>query len=272
MCCAAAAAVAVIASSESVAPRQNSVGEEMHLITKSLEDLLGELALIKREANGRLSSVKNRVADTSDQERIRQTKVSRFVLRRIAELESESLGMREELARLFAVTANKTAGASQPTVYSATVKLSNNNKQATNNDDDDFFGSTTAAPSGMPASSTAQPSTAKPTEEEEAAKLGFDMEALKKLGEEIGKRLDQFGKDAAKNLGDLLDGVKLVFREPRPTQRPAAGADAARVAAAATAATQTLQIRVFELNRQTMRLGRPARTHTTDASAPRDAN
>lgn len=191
---------------EDTSLKQN-VSEEMHLITKSLDDLLGELAAIKQEANGRLSNmVKNR-ASTSNQERIRQTKVSRFVLKRVAELESESLSMREELKKLFK------------------IEPKNNNRVAAQGkqEDHDFDEpastsplATTTPESGMPATTT----TSKPTaEEQEAAKLGFDMEALKKLGEEIGKRLDQFGKDAAKNLGDLLEGVKLVFREPAKQQQ-----------------------------------------------------
>lgn len=178
----------------------------MHLITKSLDDLMSELTAIKQEANGRLSNmVKNR-ASTSNQERIRQTKVSRFVLKRVSELESESLSMKEELNKLFKV---------EP-------KSNNRVGQQGKQEDHDFdepalstLAATTTSESGMPATTT------KPTaEEQEAAKLGFDMEALKKLGEEIGKRLDQFGKDTAKNLGDLIEGVKLVFREPAKQQQP----------------------------------------------------
>lgn len=174
----------------------------MHLITKSLEDLLAELAVIKQEANGRLNNmVKNR-ASTSDQERIRQTKVSRFVLKRVAELELESLSMKEELNRLFKGTSKK----SQPAA---------NGKQEDHDFDDQ---PANTLQNGMPVTTTT--TTAKPTaEEQEAAKLGFDMEALKRLGEELGKRLDQFGKDTAKNLGDLIEGVKLVFREPAKQQQ-----------------------------------------------------
>lgn len=180
----------------------------MHLITKSLDDLLGELAAIKQEANGRLSNmVKNR-ASTSNQERIRQTKVSKFVLKRVAELESESLSMREELNNLFK-SGPKNDG----------NRVAPQGKQEDHDFDEPASISplaTTTSESGMPATTT----TSKPTaEEQEAAKLGFDMEALKKLGEEIGKRLDQFGKDTAKNLGDLLEGVKLVFREPAKQQQ-----------------------------------------------------
>ena len=177
--------------------RQN-VSEEMHLITKSLEDLLSELSIIKQEANGRLSSVKNR-ASTSDQERIRQTKVSRFVLKRVAELESESLSMRDELSKIFAL-------------QKVAAKPSTLRGQAKQEDDfDSDNNQVLAAPSTT--TTTVQP-------QEEAAKIGFDVEALKKLGEEIGKRLDQFGKDAAKNLGDLIEGVKLVFREPAAKTPP----------------------------------------------------
>lgn len=177
----------------------------MHLITKSLEDLLSELAVIKREATGRLSNVKNRLAINNDQERIRQTKVNRFVLKRVAELESESLNMREEFSKLFDLN-----------VSSKKKQLVDSKQEDADFEQQDTPGSTTA-PSNQQTSSgimTTFQTTAKPTTDEEAAKLGFDMEALKKLGEEIGKRLDQFGKDAAKNIGDLFDGIKLVFREP----------------------------------------------------------
>lgn len=177
---------------------KQNVGEEMHSITKSLEDLLGELAIIKQEANGRLSNVKNR-ASTSDQERIRQTKVSRFVLKRVAELESESLGMREELSKIFALQKSAAKPILRAQQKQEEHDFDNNEQVAT----------------------TVQP-------QEEAAKIGFDVEALKKLGEEIGKRLDQFGKDAAKNLGDLLEGVKLVFREPA-AKTPSSGANRSKV-------------------------------------------
>lgn len=183
---------------------EQNFSEEMHLITKSLDDLMGELTAIKQEANGRLSNmVKNR-ASTSNQERIRQTKVSRFVLKRVAELESESLIMKEELNKLFKVEPKKSN------------RVGQQGKQEDHDFDEPALSSlaTTTSESGMPATTT------KPTaEEQEAAKLGFDMEALKKLGEEIGKRLDQFGKDTAKNLGDLIEGVKLVFREPAKQQQ-----------------------------------------------------
>lgn len=188
-----------------------NITEEMRLITKSLDDLLGELAVIKQEANGRLSKVKNRISTaSSDPEQIRQVKVSRFVLRRVAELESESLSMREELDKLFKLRSKQQS------------QQRNSNGQAKQEDSDfddqplhsSTTTTTTTAQSkpadGMPETG----STMKPNEQEEAAKIGFDVEALKKLGEEIGKRLDQFGKDAAKNLSDLLEGVKLVFREP----------------------------------------------------------
>lgn len=190
----------------------------MKLITKSLDDLLGELAVIKQEANGRLSSVKNRVSSaSSDPEQIRQVKVSRFVLRRVAELESESLSMRDELNKLFKLR----------------FKQGQQQRQQAKQEDSDFDDqpgstatSTTLSNSAQnkPADGALKPetSTLKPSEQEEAAKIGFDVEALKKLGEEIGKRLDQFGKDAAKNLSDLLEGVKLVFREPG-SGKPAAG-------------------------------------------------
>lgn len=197
-------------------PKQN-VTDELNSITKSLEDLLAELTLIKREATGRLSLVKNRVAATdessgaaSSQEQIRQTKVSRFVLKRVAELESESLSMRDELAKLFAAGSDKRLTAKLPALYAA---ASVQTRQEDLGDFDEPAPITTEATSsttqgpGMPATSTIKP-------DDEAAKIGFDMEALKKLGEEIGKRLDQFGKEAAKNLNDLIEGVKLVFREP----------------------------------------------------------
>lgn len=182
---------------------KNNVTEEMHLITKSLEDLLGELAIIKKEATGRLSNVKNR-ASTSEQERIRQTKVSRFVLKRVAELEIESEGMKEDLNKLFSLKGK------QPSANSKLVQHSEAKQEDLDFDEQTSTTSRqkeTSTSEGMPAT------TIKP--EDEAAKIGFDMEALKKLGEEIGKRLDQFGKDAAKNIADLFDGIKLVFREPK---------------------------------------------------------
>lgn len=184
-----------------------NLSDEMKLITKSLDDLLGELAVIKQEANGRLSNVKNRHSSaSSDPEQIRQVKVSRFVLRRVVELESESLSMRDELNKLFKLRFKQNPQPKQedfdfddqPVQSStATITTTATSTSAQNK------------PQGMPTQTTL-----KPSEQEEAAKIGFDVEALKKLGEEIGKRLDQFGKDAAKNLNDLLEGVKLVFREP----------------------------------------------------------
>lgn len=182
-------------------PSQN-ITEEMQLITKSLDDLLGELTVIKQEANGRLSNVKNRIStSTSDPEQIRQVKVSRFVLRRVAELESESQSMREELNKLF----NLRFKQNQRQTQSAQLK-----QEDSDFDDSPASSTTTTTTTQTESSGT----TLKPSEQEEAAKIGFDVEALKKLGEEIGKRLDQFGKDAAKNLGELLEGVKFVFREP----------------------------------------------------------
>lgn len=209
LCCLGGASAS--SQSEQAAARQN-VSEEMHLITKSLEDLLGELAIIKREANGRLINVKNRASTQNDQaERIRQTKVSKFVLKRVAELENESLGMREELAKLFQLQ--------KPQLYHAGAVLRQEDHDFDEQPASPSTSSSTSAATtsqaassseGLPASTTVKPT----SEQEEAAKIGFDLEALKRLGEEIGKRLDQFGKDAAKNLGDLLEGVKLVFREP----------------------------------------------------------
>lgn len=189
---------------------KNNVTEEMHLITKSLEDLLGELAIIKREATGRLSNVKNR-ASTSDQERIRQTKVSKFVLKRVAELESESKGMKEDLDKLFS------SKQKQPS-DSRLIQRSQAKQEDSDFDEQQTATSTTSQQqqqqqlTSASETTTQQSTTMKP--DDEAAKIGFDMEALKKLGEEIGKRLDQFGKDAAKNIADLFDGIKLVFREP----------------------------------------------------------
>ena len=187
----------------------------MSSINKSLEDLLDELAIIKRQASGRLSSVKNRASTTNEPERIRQTKVSKFVLKRIAELETESLGMRDEMAKLFELQRNKS-----PAQLAAPIE----GRQEDHDFDSEPVAtatSTAAAPTtqqlgeGMP--STAATTTLKP-DAEEAAAIGFDLEALKRLGEEISKRVDQFGKDAAKNLGDLIEGVKLVFREPAKNQ------------------------------------------------------
>lgn len=187
------------------APSRKDVSEEMQLINKSLEGLMNELAAIKREATGRLSQVRKSGASLSqsDFERIRQQKVSRFVLKRVAELESESLGMRDEMAKLFELS-KKTDG-----------------ELRARQEDHDFEEPATSSlkpttQNAVPASSEPAPatSTLKPDEEKEAAQIGFDLEQLKRLGEEIGKRLDQFGKEAAKNLGELVEGIKLVFREP----------------------------------------------------------
>lgn len=203
-----------------VSPKKN-LSDEIQLITKSLDDLMSELSVIKREAMGRLSSVKTGVPGPSEAEpeRIRQTKVSRFVLRRVLELETESQSMREELTKLFEL-------GKLPILDTNT----NNNIMYSSGarQEDHDFDEPPARPAkqttistiipGMPAAApstttTTTTTTVKP--DEEAEKIGFDVEALKKLGEEIGKRLDQFGKEAAKNLGDLVDGVKLVFREPK---------------------------------------------------------
>lgn len=184
----------------------------MHLITKSLDDLLSELAVIKQEANGRLSKVKNRVSTaSSDPEQIRQVKVSRFVLRRVAELENESLSMREELDKLFKLR-SKQQGKQEDSDFDDQPQKGPRQSSTT---------TTTTTAQSKPADGMPETATLKPNEQEEAAKIGFDVEALKKLGEEIGKRLDQFGKDAAKNLSDLLEGVKLVFREPASASRGA---------------------------------------------------
>lgn len=199
----------------------------MHLINKSLEGLLNELALIKREATGRLSQMKmNRISSSSSSgneqsERIRQTKVSKFVLKRVAELELESMGMRDEMVRLFELQKKTSEAAAAPP-----AEL----KQEDHDFDEPSASSpqaptttTTTADHGMPAT------TLKP--EEEAQQIGFDLEALKKLGEEIGKRVDQFGKDAAKNLSDLMEGIKLVFREPSKSQPKEAKPDTLRTGA-----------------------------------------
>lgn len=171
-------------------------------MTKSLDELLGELAVIKREATGRLSSIKSRVSSgVADPEKIRQTKVSKFVLMRVSELELESQSMRDELAKLTNFKQEQKAklvlaGARQ---------------------EDHDFGDEPSTQ--QPSSSTTQqgmPNTQAPSQQTstESSKIGFDVEALKRLGEEIGKRLDQFGREAVKNLADLVEGVKLVFREP----------------------------------------------------------
>lgn len=204
-------------------PATKDVSDEMHLINKSLEGLLSELALIKREATGRLSSVKNRVATSDQSERIRQTKVSRFVLKRVAELELESLGMRDEMARLFELQKKTIESANDITRPNVSAYfMANAESKQEDHDFDDLLQpqqqatststatsntQTTGQPDGMPATTALKP-------DDEATAIGFDLEALKKLGEEISKRLDQFGKEAAKNLSDLIEGVKLVFREP----------------------------------------------------------
>lgn len=124
-------------------------------------------------------------------------------------MESESLKTREEFAKLFelANSAPKLYGSSGlarqedhdfEDTSSTTPKQSASSPSST---------TSTSTPNAVPSTTTMKP-------DEEAAKIGFDVEALKKLGEEIGKRLDQFGKEAKKNLGDLIEGVKLVFREP----------------------------------------------------------
>lgn len=200
---------------------QKSVNEEMQLINKSLEGLLSELAVIKREATGRLTQVKklglipSGASGPSDSERVRQTKVSRFVLKRVAELETESLGMRDEMTKLFELQ-KKTSDASARSAAAPKLQV----KQQ----DDEF--DELPAKNGKPTSAattttstTTSSTTTQAEQEQEAAQIGFDLEQLKRLGEEIGKRLDQFGKDAAKNLGELVEGIKLVFREP-PKQRP----------------------------------------------------
>lgn len=225
MCLSLAALAAVCLAGQAVvenkqvphAQLSNNVTEEINLITKSLDGMLDELAIIKREATGRLTKVRTSTAllnGDSQAERIHQTKVSKFVLSRIAELERESLGMRDVLTKML-------VGASG---HKASVAMRFQ-------EDHDFEESPTAAPSttttggasASPASTTAaigsttptgMPATSTAAIEEEGAKIGFDLEALKRLGEEIGKRLDQFGKDTSKNLGELLEGIKLVFREP----------------------------------------------------------
>lgn len=188
----------------------------MQLINKSLEGLLSELAAIKREATGRLSQVKSKLSATNDQERIRQTKVSRFVLKRVAELELESFGMRDEMARLFELQRKtlQQGGQREP-----------HGRSGAKQEDFDFDEAPASTSAQAAPSATTTTSTAKPNEQEEAAQIGFDLEKLKRLGEEIGKRLDQFGKEAAKNLGELVEGIKLVFRDPNAssttTSKPA---------------------------------------------------
>lgn len=206
------------------------VGEEMRQINKSLESLLSELAAIKREATGRLSQVRGKPAvsapggSQADSERIRQTKVSRFVLKRVAELELESMGMRDEMARLFELQRESSAA-----THSGDSQLGPRSAES-RQEDIDFEDAQPAggAPStstslstsmGTTSGSSSPPSspattTEKTTDAQEAAQIGFDLEQLKRLGEEIGKRLDQFGKEAAKNLAELMEGIKLVFREP----------------------------------------------------------
>lgn len=215
LCC--AALVAQAAEKDSLGEHTNAtthtdITEEMQLINKSLEGLLSELAAIKREATGRLSQVKRAggLAASDNNERIRQTKVSRFVLKRVAELESESLGMRDEMNKLFELQ-RKTISA----------RSSAKPKQ----EDVDFDELPVASSHGVPSSTTTTTTTMKPAEQEqEAAQIGFDLEQLKRLGEEIGKRLDQFGKEAAKNIGELMEGIKLVFREPKKPSKPSQSA------------------------------------------------
>lgn len=218
--CLAVALTVVAAGAQDQQKDLVKVNQEMKYITESLDDLIGQLSLIKQEATGRLSKYKgglSSVSATDEHERIRQTKVSRFILKRVSELESESLKMRDDLAQLSKLQLKE---AKQPTlVRDRRFVVPVETKQ----EDLDFDelttttqepSSTTQQQQGMPAQPTTTTTTTTMKPEEEAAKIGFDIEALKKLGEEIGKRLDQFGKEAAKNLGDLIEGVKLVFREP----------------------------------------------------------
>lgn len=154
------------------------------------------------------------VSSADAQERIRQTKVSKFILKRVSELESESLKMRDELDQL---------SRAQLKQLPKRERRSADSKQEDLDFDEPAAPTTTTTTTTQAASSTTQqgmPATTTMKPEEEAAKIGFDIEALKKLGEEIGKRLDQFGKEAAKNLGDLIEGVKLVFREPTSPKPP----------------------------------------------------
>lgn len=214
--------VALAAIATAVAPEEQQkelqkVGEEMRYITESLDDLIGQLNLIKQEATGRLSKYKGGLvaSPADDPERIRQTKVSRFILRRVAELESESLKMRDDLLGQLTRVHLKEQPQSQPKRerrwISGEAKQEDFDFDELNTTQEPSSTTTQQQQQGMPAQPTTT-TTMKP--EEEAAKIGFDIEALKKLGEEIGKRLDQFGKEAVKNLGDLIEGVKLVFREP----------------------------------------------------------
>jgi hypothetical protein len=160
----------------------------MQLINKSLEGLLNELATIKREATGRLSQVRKGALPTTqnDLERIRQQKVSRFVLKRVAELESESLGVRDEMAKLFELS-KKTAEELAPKSSAQLIP-----RQEDHDFEEPASSSTTtsskpttqngmpASPSAPTTSTTTTTTTSKP-DQEEAAQIGFDLEHLKKL-------------------------------------------------------------------------------------------
>jgi len=231
------------------ADEQRHLVEEMGQINRSLESLLGELAVIKREATGRLSQVRGKPVggatsagnEPADWERIRQTKVSRFVLKRVAELELESLGMRDEMSKLFQLQQTGSPSSSSPQ-SSLAGRTADSRQEDIDFDEPPTSGpqqasgsSAAPSPSGSGSSTTTTSSTTEQStaEQQEAAQIGFDLEQLKRLGEEIGKRLDQFGKEAAKSLAELMEGIKLVFREPSKaaTKSPKlrAGGEAANI-------------------------------------------
>ncbi|KAG9509593.1 pncA, partial [Fragariocoptes setiger] len=73
--------------------------QQIELVSQSLSELIGELEAIKSVASQRLINV--RTNKVSDDERIRQSKVSRFVLSKVSELEQESSSFKLDLERMF---------------------------------------------------------------------------------------------------------------------------------------------------------------------------
>lgn len=177
--------------------KAKTIGEsrEWILISKSLDDLLDELAAMQREASIRLKSSHDNSIQRTAAERIRQAKVSKFVLNRVEELQTELTLMRTKLDE---------------------VVSTKQSKKQVKNDDDDFGYEQPAAVSAASSTTTTSPSSNNnSSQQEEADKLGFDLEALKRLGEQIGQKLDQFCKDSTKSIAELIESAKLVFKEPK---------------------------------------------------------
>ena len=190
---------------------------QWQLVTKSLDELTQELASIRAEARSRLAA-SNATLDAAA--RIRQHKVAKFVLARVDELELESVAMRAELAKLAAASRAK-------------LTSLDTNELADDNDNIAFATSTrapAATSAAAAATSSASPqqahssTTAAPADDAAAAAADgpkLDVEELKKLGEQIGKKLDELAKDAAKSLAALAECVKLVLDGGKNPARPA---------------------------------------------------